>query len=49
MRRTWRCMSLWNKGVGIIKQPVYYSDVAKGIVRSIFDPAAAGHTFQAVG
>ncbi|KAF8770721.1 NADH dehydrogenase [ubiquinone] 1 alpha subcomplex subunit 9, mitochondrial-like [Argiope bruennichi] len=49
MRRTWRAMSLWNKGVGIVKQPVFYSDVAKGILKSIFDPAAAGHTFQAVG
>ncbi|GFR04342.1 NADH dehydrogenase 1 alpha subcomplex subunit 9, mitochondrial [Trichonephila clavata] len=49
IRRTWRFMSLWNKGVGIIKQPVYYSDVAKGILKAILDPTAAGHTFQAVG
>ncbi|KAG8187792.1 hypothetical protein JTE90_025830 [Oedothorax gibbosus] len=48
-RRTWRFMSLWNKGVGIIKQPVYRTDVAKGIVNACMDPDAAGHTFQAVG
>ncbi|XP_042902005.1 NADH dehydrogenase [ubiquinone] 1 alpha subcomplex subunit 9, mitochondrial isoform X2 [Parasteatoda tepidariorum] len=48
-RRTWRAMSLWKKGVGIIKQPVYGSDVAKGIVKAVCDPDAAGHTFQAVG
>ncbi|GFT00364.1 NADH dehydrogenase 1 alpha subcomplex subunit 9, mitochondrial [Nephila pilipes] len=49
IRRTWRMMSLWNRGIGIIKQPVYYSDVAKGILKAMLDPAAAGHTFQAVG
>ncbi|GIX80242.1 NADH dehydrogenase 1 alpha subcomplex subunit 9, mitochondrial [Caerostris darwini] len=49
IRRTWRAMSLWNRGVGVIKQPVFYSDVAKGILKATFDPAAAGHTFQAVG
>ncbi|XP_054719772.1 NADH dehydrogenase [ubiquinone] 1 alpha subcomplex subunit 9, mitochondrial-like [Uloborus diversus] len=48
-RRTWRAMSLWNRGVGIIKQPVYGPNVAKGLVKAAMDPDAAGHTFQAVG
>lgn len=42
-------MSLWKRGNGIIKQPVYGPDVAKGIVKAVYDPDAAGHTFQAVG
>jgi len=49
IRRTWRFMSLWKRGTGIIKQPVYGSDVAKGIVKAVLDPNAAGHIFQAVG
>jgi len=49
VRRTWRSMSLWNRGIGVIKQPVYGSDVAKGIVKAAFDPDACSHTFQAVG
>ncbi|XP_035221421.1 LOW QUALITY PROTEIN: NADH dehydrogenase [ubiquinone] 1 alpha subcomplex subunit 9, mitochondrial-like, partial [Stegodyphus dumicola] len=48
-RRTWRTMSLWKRGKNIIKQPVYYSDVSKGIIKAVMDPDAAGHTFQAVG
>lgn len=48
-RRTWRFMSLWKRGKGIIKQPVYGPDVGKGIVKAVMDPNAAGHTFQAIG
>jgi len=49
IRRTYRCMSLWKRGKGVIKQPVFGSDVAKGVFKAVMDPDAAGHTFQALG
>lgn len=42
-------MYLWNKGEGIYKQPVFSSDVAKGIVNAIFDNEVLGKTIDAVG
>jgi len=48
-RHQLKWMPLWNRGVGIGKQPVYVSDLASGIMKSIFDPDAPGKTFQAVG
>lgn len=48
-RRHFRRMPMWNMGVGVVKQPVYVSDVAKGIVNAIFDASAVGKTYQAVG
>jgi len=48
-RRQIRGVPLWGKGEKTIKQPVYCSDVAQGIVNAIKDPDAVGKTFQAVG
>lgn len=48
-RRQFRWMPLWHKGERTIKQPVFCSDVAQGIVNAIRDPDAAGKVFQAVG
>jgi NADH dehydrogenase (ubiquinone) 1 alpha subcomplex subunit 9 len=42
-------MYLWNKGYGIYKQPVFSSDVAKGIVNAVFDNEILGKTVDAVG
>ena len=42
-------MPLWYKGERTVKQPVFVSDVATGIVNAIRDPDAVGKTFQAVG
>jgi NADH dehydrogenase (ubiquinone) 1 alpha subcomplex subunit 9 len=48
-RRTFRWMPLWHNGEKTIKQPVFCSDVAAGIVNAIKDPDAVGKVFQAVG
>ncbi|XP_023214947.1 NADH dehydrogenase [ubiquinone] 1 alpha subcomplex subunit 9, mitochondrial-like isoform X1 [Centruroides sculpturatus] len=48
-RRQIRSLPLWKKGNETIKQPVFVSDVAKGIVNSVFDDDAIGKTFEAVG
>lgn len=48
-RRQIRYMPLWYKGERTIKQPVFCSDVAQGIVNAIKDPDAVGKVFQAVG
>lgn len=48
-RRTFRLMPLWHNGERTIKQPVFVSDVAQGILNAIKDPDAAGKVFQAVG
>lgn len=48
-RRQFRGMPLWYKGERTIKQPVFCSDVAQGIVNAIKDHDAVGKTFQAVG
>ena len=42
-------MYLWNKGFGIFKQPVFVSDVAEGIVNSIYDNEMLAKTIDAVG
>jgi NADH dehydrogenase (ubiquinone) 1 alpha subcomplex subunit 9 len=48
-RQQYRWLPLYNKGVGIVKQPVFVSDVAQAIINSISDPDAVGKTYQAVG
>lgn len=48
-RRQMRLMPLWHKGEKTIKQPVYCSDVAQGILNAIKDPDAVGKVIQAVG
>jgi len=48
-RRQLRWMPLWHKGEKTIKQPVFCSDLAQGIVNAIKDPDANGKVFQAVG
>lgn len=42
-------MPLWKNGMATIKQPVYVSDVAQGIVNAMKDPETACQVFQAVG
>jgi NADH dehydrogenase (ubiquinone) 1 alpha subcomplex subunit 9 len=48
-RRQFRGMPLWHKGEKTVKQPVFCSDVAQGIVNAIMDPEAVGQVYQAVG
>ncbi|XP_026462282.1 NADH dehydrogenase [ubiquinone] 1 alpha subcomplex subunit 9, mitochondrial-like [Ctenocephalides felis] len=48
-RRQIHYMPMWDKGEKAVKQPVYVSDFAQGIVNAIRDPDAVGKTFQAVG
>lgn len=48
-RRQFRSMPLWHKGEKTIKQPVYVSDIAQGIINAIRDPETAGKVYQAVG
>ncbi|XP_053683531.1 NADH dehydrogenase [ubiquinone] 1 alpha subcomplex subunit 9, mitochondrial [Sabethes cyaneus] len=48
-RRQIRGMPLWYKGERTLKQPVFCSDVAQGIVNAIKDPDTQGKTYQAVG
>jgi len=48
-RRQFRSMPLWQKGEKTIKQPVYVSDVAQGIINCARDPDTAGQVYQAVG
>uniref|UniRef100_A0A0K8TTJ5 NADH dehydrogenase [ubiquinone] 1 alpha subcomplex subunit 9, mitochondrial n=1 Tax=Tabanus bromius TaxID=304241 RepID=A0A0K8TTJ5_TABBR len=48
-RRQFRSMPLWHKGEKTIKQPVFVSDVAQGIINAIRDPETAGKVYQAVG
>ncbi|XP_058840078.1 NADH dehydrogenase [ubiquinone] 1 alpha subcomplex subunit 9, mitochondrial-like [Topomyia yanbarensis] len=48
-RRQFRAMPLWYKGERTIKQPVFCSDVAQGIINAIKDPDTQGKTYQAVG
>lgn len=48
-RRTVNLIPLWKRGRGIYKQPVFVSDVAKGVVNAIFEEDNAGATYQAVG
>jgi NADH dehydrogenase (ubiquinone) 1 alpha subcomplex subunit 9 len=48
-RRMFRYMPMWKKGEATVKQPVFSSDVAQGIINAIRDPDAVGKVFQAVG
>jgi len=40
---------LYMKGLYTVKQPVWMSDVATGIMNSLYDPTAIGQTYEAVG
>lgn len=42
-------MPLWKKGEHTIKQPVFVSDLAQGIIQAIREHDAVGQTYQAVG
>lgn len=48
-RRQVQWMPLYKKGESTIKQPVFVSDVAAGIVAALKDPDTAGKIYQAVG
>ncbi|XP_030754524.1 NADH dehydrogenase [ubiquinone] 1 alpha subcomplex subunit 9, mitochondrial [Sitophilus oryzae] len=48
-RRNFHAIPLWFKGEKTIKQPVFVSDVAAGIVAAVKDPDTAGKIYQAVG
>uniref|UniRef100_A0A1B0DP10 NADH dehydrogenase [ubiquinone] 1 alpha subcomplex subunit 9, mitochondrial n=1 Tax=Phlebotomus papatasi TaxID=29031 RepID=A0A1B0DP10_PHLPP len=48
-RRQLRGMPLWHKGEKTIKQPVFCSDLAQGIVNAAKDPDTAGKVYQAIG
>lgn len=48
-RRQFRSMPLWHKGERTVKQPVFVSDVAQGIINCAKDPDTAGKVYQAVG
>ena len=48
-RRMGYKIPLWHKGESTIKQPVYVSDVAKGIMNAIKMQKADGQTYEAVG
>ncbi|GFG28357.1 hypothetical protein Cfor_07768 [Coptotermes formosanus] len=48
-RHQMRAVPLWHKGEKTVKQPVFVSDVAAGIVSAVKDRDAVGKTFQAVG
>ncbi|XP_064599885.1 NADH dehydrogenase [ubiquinone] 1 alpha subcomplex subunit 9, mitochondrial-like [Liolophura sinensis] len=48
-RSTSNSLGLWKKGRQTIKQPVFVSDVAAGVVAAIRDPSTAGKTFEIVG
>lgn len=48
-RRQLHYMPLWENGEKTIKQPLFVSDLASGIVNAIKDPDSAGKIYQAVG
>jgi len=48
-RRMFNEVPLWHKGEKTVKQPVYVSDVAQGIINAIRDPDSAGKTYDVVG
>ncbi|KAH8040898.1 hypothetical protein HPB51_013068 [Rhipicephalus microplus] len=49
VRRNFTYVPVWNKGKGIIKQPVYTENVAEGVVNAIFEQGNEGLIYQAVG
>lgn len=44
-----RTLSLYGKGELTVKQPIFWSDLLTGIIKSIHDPSAIGETYEAVG
>ncbi|CAL8079298.1 unnamed protein product [Orchesella dallaii] len=48
-RRFFQWVPLWHRGEKTIKQPVYVSDVAQGVINAIKDPDTAGQTYDLVG
>ncbi|XP_059174175.1 NADH dehydrogenase [ubiquinone] 1 alpha subcomplex subunit 9, mitochondrial-like [Physella acuta] len=44
-----RGIPLWQRGERTIKQPVFVSDVAEGIIKAIQNPDMVGQTIQCVG
>eukprot|EP00090_Calanus_glacialis_P006165 TRINITY_DN1483_c0_g1_i1.p1 TRINITY_DN1483_c0_g1~~TRINITY_DN1483_c0_g1_i1.p1 ORF type:complete len:443 (-),score=135.49 TRINITY_DN1483_c0_g1_i1:111-1397(-) len=42
-------MPLFGKGEMTVKQPIWMSDLVTGIMNSLYDPAALGETYEAVG
>ncbi|XP_037501978.1 NADH dehydrogenase [ubiquinone] 1 alpha subcomplex subunit 9, mitochondrial [Rhipicephalus sanguineus] len=49
LRRNLTYVPVWNKGKGIVKQPVYTGNVAAGVVNAIFEQGNEGEIYQAVG
>jgi len=49
LRRTIKSVPLWYRGERTIKQPVYVSDVAQGVINAIRDPESAGKTYDILG
>jgi len=48
-RRNFFDMPMWEKGEKTIKQPVFLSDVATGVINALKDPETAGKTYDAIG
>eukprot|EP00092_Neocalanus_flemingeri_P017112 GFUD01018507.1.p1 GENE.GFUD01018507.1~~GFUD01018507.1.p1 ORF type:complete len:445 (-),score=106.86 GFUD01018507.1:111-1397(-) len=42
-------LSLYGRGELTVKQPIWMSDLVTGIMNSLYDPAAVGQTYEAVG
>jgi len=42
-------MPLFGKGEMTLKQPIHMSDLVTGIMNSLYDPAAIGETYEAMG
>merc|ERR1712198_695755 len=42
-------ISLFGKGELTMKQPIFHSDLATGIMNSLHDPEAVGQTYEAMG
>ena len=48
-RRQGKGMPLWKKGEQTVKQPVFVSDVAQGILNAARNVDTNGRTYQAIG
>jgi len=44
-----RGIALYGKGELTVKQPIWMSDLVTGIMNSLYDPAAIGQTYEALG
>jgi NADH dehydrogenase (ubiquinone) 1 alpha subcomplex subunit 9 len=42
-------LPLWKRGEETVKAPVYFSDLASGILNSLSDPEAKGQIYEAYG